>query len=58
MSHSTSARVSSFPATSFLADAIKVQMGNLTVADLRRNWKEGKYDGLDPEYAKWVIGNL
>lgn len=47
-----------FPATDFLADTIRVQMGHKTITDLRKNWTAGKYAGLDPEYAKWVIGNL
>lgn len=40
-----------FPATQFMLDWIKMDMGQLTRTDLRRNYQAGHYAGVCP---KWM----
>ena len=46
-----------FPATELLKDKIRMDQGQLTLAQLRNNWRTGKYAGVNAEWAKWVMGN-
>ena len=45
-----------FPLTHFMQDVIKMQQGQLTRDQIRINWREGKYPGVNPDYAKWNMG--
>ena len=51
--HNSQATVTpnTFPATEFMKDWIKMDMGHLTRDEMRRNFKAGKYAGVDP---KWM----
>lgn len=47
--------MSNFPATRFLCDVIRYQLGQMTKDQIRANWKAGQYRGVNPDWAKWNI---
>ena len=49
-------RLPDFPATRFLQDAIRMDQGRLSKAEIRRKWAAGEYAGAPADYAKWVMG--
>ena len=43
------------PATELLKDKILMDQGHLTLAQLRGNWRAGKYAGVNADWAAWCI---
>ena len=39
-------------ATEFHKDLVRLQMGKLTLNDLRTHWKNGKYKGVPEQWLK------
>lgn len=46
-----------FPLTKFLCDVIRMDMGKLTKAQIRAKWQAKEYHGVNPDYAKWIMGS-
>jgi hypothetical protein len=42
-----------FPATKFICDVARYQMGNLTKQAIRDRWAKGEYPGVNAEWAAW-----
>lgn len=45
-----------FPATRFLCEVIRMNQGQTTREAIRKAWAAGKYDGVCPKWAAWVMG--
>lgn len=44
-----------FPLTHLIADTIRMEQGQMTKSELRENWRNGKYAGVNPAHAKWYV---
>jgi hypothetical protein len=48
-------RQADFPATLFLCDLIRVEMGQMKMDQVRSKWGKGEYEGLDGEWARECV---